>query len=244
MVVDSACSQELVAMIQQQARVIETLQEQLREVKKGFTAGEIPTGGLFPKTGNTAGLFRRAPRVMREYTRGGPSPVVPQPRSWQATEPISFNRNTPMGAKEGNPQGEQTVPIPATPSVDRRHIHEWGAPVQRAELGEYVRPEGGVYALEDGGGGKGRFNLPPRGDGGQREQEGRSGGGAPPPPPPPPPPSGEPGDSSSEGSNEGEHTQSSRNGGRREEDRGELPTGAPGAPPTCYDPDQPWYYDP
>ncbi|KAJ3870566.1 hypothetical protein F5051DRAFT_434529, partial [Lentinula edodes] len=40
MVVDSAHSQESVAMIQQQARVIETLQEQLREVKKGFTAGE------------------------------------------------------------------------------------------------------------------------------------------------------------------------------------------------------------
>ncbi|KAJ4474076.1 hypothetical protein C8J55DRAFT_562721 [Lentinula edodes] len=43
-----------------------------------------------------------------------------------------------------------------------------------------------------------------------------------PPPPPPPPPSGGPGDSNSEGSDKGEHNQSSRNSGRREEDRGEL----------------------
>ncbi|GAW00920.1 hypothetical protein LENED_002479 [Lentinula edodes] len=35
-----------------------------------------------------------------------------------------------------------------SPSVDRRRIHEWGARVQRAELGEYGRPEGGAYALE------------------------------------------------------------------------------------------------
>ncbi|KAJ3898261.1 hypothetical protein F5879DRAFT_994986 [Lentinula edodes] len=168
-----------------------------------------------------------------------------------------------MGVKEGNPQGEQTFPIPATLSVDRRHIHEWGARVQRAELGEYVRPEGGVYALEDGGGSKGGFNLPPRvplphfssqsrdrerplsrGGWGQRGQEGRSGGGAPPPPPPPPPPSGELSDNDSEGSNEGEHNQSSRNSGRRVGDREELPTGASEAPPARYDPDQPWYYDP
>ncbi|KAF8824426.1 hypothetical protein HHX47_DHR8000245 [Lentinula edodes] len=263
MAFESARSQESVAMIQQQARVIETLQEQLREVKKGFTAGEVPTGGPLSKTGNTAGLSGRAPRVMREYTRGGPSPVVPQPRSWQATEPISFNRNTPTGARDGNPQVEQAGQIPDTPSVDRRRIHEWGARVQRAELGEYGRPEGGAYALENEGGGKGGFNPPPRvppphfssqsrdrerplsqGGQGQREQGGRSGGGAPPPPPPPPPPSGGPSDSNSEGSNEGEQNKSSRNGGRREEDRGELPTGAPDVPPTRYDPDQPWYYDP
>ncbi|KAJ3916694.1 hypothetical protein F5877DRAFT_80667 [Lentinula edodes] len=72
----------------------------------------------------------------------------------------------------------------------------------------------------------------------QRGQEGRSGGGAPPPPPPPPPPSGGPGDNDSEGSNKGEHTKSSRNGGSREEDRGELPTGAPEAPPTL----RKWWY--
>ncbi|KAF8830875.1 hypothetical protein HHX47_DHR1000171 [Lentinula edodes] len=212
------------------------LQEQLREVRKGFITEGILTGGLFSKTGNMAGLFGQAPRVMIEDTRGGggggggggPSPVVPQPRSWQAMEPISFTRHTPMGVREGNPQEGQTVPLPATPSVDRRHIQEWGARVQRAELGEYVRPEGGRYTLEDGGiaaseGGKGGFNLPDRvppphlsshsrdreqalsqGGWDQRGQEGRSRGGPPPPP----------------------------------------PTGAPVVPQTRYDPDQPWYYDP
>ncbi|KAJ3924964.1 MAG: hypothetical protein NXY57DRAFT_968652 [Lentinula lateritia] len=268
MAVDSAQSRESVVMIQQQARVIETLQEQLCEVRKGFAAGVIPTGGLFSKTGNMAGLFGQVPMVTIEDTRGGPSPVVPQPRSWQATEPISFTRRTPMGVREGNFQEGQTAPLPATLSVDRRHIQEWGACVQRAKLGEYVRPEGGRYAMEDGGatvggGGKGGFNLPPRvppphfssqsrdrerplsrGGRAQRGQEGRSGGGPPPPPPPPPPPSEGPGDNDSEGSNEGEHTQSSRNSGGREEDREELPAGAPEVPPTRYDPDQPWYYDP
>ncbi|KAJ3911809.1 hypothetical protein F5877DRAFT_72902, partial [Lentinula edodes] len=107
-------------MIQQQAQVIETLQEQLREVRKGFAAGGIPTGGPIPKTGNMAGVFGQAPMVMIEGMRGGPSPVVPQPRSWQATEPISFTRRTPIGVKEGNPQKGQTAPLPATPSVDRR----------------------------------------------------------------------------------------------------------------------------
>ncbi|KAJ3884693.1 hypothetical protein GG344DRAFT_83640 [Lentinula edodes] len=266
--VDLAYSRESVVMIQQQARFIETLQEQLREVRQGIAAEGIPTNGSFSKTGNTAGLLGQVPMVTIEDTRGGPSPVVPQPRSWQATEPISFTRRTPMGVREGNLQEGQTAPLPTTPSVDRRRIQEWGARVQRAELGEYVRPEGGRYAMEDGGAavgreGRGGFNLPPRvppphfssqsrdrerppsrGGRAQRGQEGRSGGGAPPPPPPPPPPSGGPSDNSSEGSNEGEHTQSGRNGGRRGEDREELPTGAPEAPPTRYDPDQPWYYDP
>ncbi|KAJ3911190.1 hypothetical protein F5877DRAFT_73382 [Lentinula edodes] len=75
MAVDSAHSQESVVMIQQQARVIEMLQEQLREVRKGFAAGGIPTGGSFSKTGNTAGLLGQAPMVMIEDTRGGPSSV-------------------------------------------------------------------------------------------------------------------------------------------------------------------------
>ncbi|KAJ3871342.1 hypothetical protein F5051DRAFT_446316 [Lentinula edodes] len=137
-------------MIQQQhARVIETLQEQLREVMKGFAAGGILTGGPPSKTGNTAGLFGQAPMEMIDNTRGGPSPAVPQPRSWQATEPIPFTRRTPMGVREGNPQEGQSAPLPVTPSVDRRRIQEWGARVQRAELREYVRPEGGRYALED-----------------------------------------------------------------------------------------------
>ncbi|KAJ3911380.1 hypothetical protein F5877DRAFT_86048 [Lentinula edodes] len=131
MAVNSACSQELVVMIQQQARVIETLQEQLREVRKGFAAGKIPTGGPPSKTGNTAGLFGQAPM------HGGSSPVVPQPRSWQATEPIPFTRRTPMGVREGSPREEQSAPLPATPSMDRRRIQEWGARMQRAELGEY-----------------------------------------------------------------------------------------------------------
>ncbi|KAH7870397.1 uncharacterized protein C8R40DRAFT_1175661 [Lentinula edodes] len=187
-------------MIQQQARVIEMLQEQLREVMKGFTAEEILTGGPFSKTGNTSGLFGQAPRVTREDTRGGPSPVVPQPRSWQATEPRSFNRCTPMGVKEGNPQGEQTFPVPATPSVDRQRIQEWGARVQRAELGEYVRPEGGMYTLGDGGIAsieRLRTTSEPRGVGSKGT------GGAPPLPPPLLPPSGGPGDNNSEGSDEG-----------------------------------------
>ncbi|KAF8824193.1 hypothetical protein HHX47_DHR8000249 [Lentinula edodes] len=263
MAVDLAHSQELVVMIQQQAQVIETLQEQLCEVRKGFAAGGIPTGGPPSKTGNTAGLFGQAPMVMIENTRGGPSPVVPQPRSWQATEPIPFTRQTPMGVREGNPQEEPSAPLPATPSVDRRRIQEWGARRQRAELGEYVRPEGGRYALEDGGiaasgGDRGGFKPPnrappphlsnhsrdrerPPSQGGQdhRGQVGRSGGGT-----PPPSPLGGPGDNDSEGSYKGEHTRSSREGGRNDNNRGKLPTGAPEVPPTCYDPDQPWYYDP
>ncbi|KAJ3875941.1 hypothetical protein F5051DRAFT_430160 [Lentinula edodes] len=125
MAINSAHSQELVVMIQQQARVIETLQEQLREVRKGFTAGGIPTGEPLSKTANTAGLFGQAPMAMRKDTRGGPSPAVPQPRNWQATEPISFTRRTPVGVREGNPQEGQTAPLPATPSVDRRLIQEW-----------------------------------------------------------------------------------------------------------------------
>ncbi|KAF8824517.1 hypothetical protein HHX47_DHR8000248 [Lentinula edodes] len=246
MAFDLARSQESAVMIQQQAQVIETLQEQLREVRKGFTTGEIPTGGSIPRTGNMAGVFGQAPMVVIGGTRGGPSPVVPQPRSWQATEPISFTRRTPIGVKEGNPQEGQTAPLPATPSVDRRRIQEWGARMQRAELGEYVRLEGGRYAVEDGGvaasgGGRGGFRPPdreppphlssqtrdrerPLSQGGrdQRRQEERSGGGAPPPPPPPPPPSGGPGDNDSEGSNKGERTQSSRNGGRNGDDGVEL----------------------
>ncbi|KAF8829594.1 hypothetical protein HHX47_DHR3000777 [Lentinula edodes] len=263
MAVELARSQQLVVMIQQQARVIKMLQEQLREVRKGFAAGGIPTGGPPSKTGNTAGLFGQVPMEMIENTRGGPSPIVPQPRSWQATEPIPFTRRTPMGVREGNPREEQSAPLPATPSMDRRRIQEWGAHVQRAELGEYVRPEGGRYTLEDGGiaanrGDRGGFKPPNRappphlsnhsrdrerppsqGEWDHRGQVGRSGGGA-----PPPPPSGGPGDNDSEGSNEGEHTGSSREGGRNEDDRRELPTGAPEVPPTRYDPDQPWYYDP
>ncbi|KAJ3871345.1 hypothetical protein F5051DRAFT_446314 [Lentinula edodes] len=165
-----------------------------------------------------------APLVVGGGPRGGPSPIVLQPRSWQATEPISFTRCTPVEVPGGDPHDRQAAPIPATPSMDRQWIQEWGARVQRAEQGEYVRPGGGMYTLEDGGltvrgGGKEGPIFPdkapplhqlnylrdqekPLSQGGrdQQGQIGRSGGGA---PPPPPPPSGGPDNNDSDGSNKG-----------------------------------------
>ncbi|KAJ3803557.1 hypothetical protein F5876DRAFT_85037 [Lentinula aff. lateritia] len=76
------------------------------------------------------------PSTTRSFLSSVAVPVAPfelQPAPSTLQRKLLIPKPTPRPiltqVLQGNPQEGQVVPIPATPSVDRRRIQEWGARV-------------------------------------------------------------------------------------------------------------------